>query len=128
MNYVVYWLDVPVISVSNHVCATSYTVVTKFGHNQICGTKQAGSAGETVVGGPKWPSDTATADESEQKCASECNDRSDCAYYMWFNDKGCRLQKSCEEAVDGYTHAVAYVCKKGLYIFYCLTIYLSFSC
>ena len=104
---------VPFIIFQDHVCKTGYTLVTRFGHNQICGTQQSESDGEVSLGGPGWPSNTATDRESEEACRNECNARSDCAYYMWWNNKGCRLQTGCEETVDGYSEVISYICKKG---------------
>ena len=76
------------------------------------------------MGGPNWPEGSTPA-ESEQACASACNNRSDCAYYIWWNDRGCRTQTSCEQAVEGFSHSISYICKKGKYFLYALYIDLS---
>ena len=99
--------------ISDHICKKGYTLVTQFGPNQICGTLQFGSAGEDNMGGPNWPNAETTADASEQACATNCDERSSCAYYMWFNNKGCRMQTSCEETVGGYSSTISYICMKG---------------
>ena len=87
--------------------------MTKFGINQICGVQQSGNAGEIGLGGPNWPSSDSTSSESALQCAIECNTRSDCNFYIWFDDLGCRLQSTCTETVDGYTAVTSYICEKG---------------
>ena len=76
------------------------------------------------MGGPNWPEGSTPA-ESKQACASSCDNRSDCAYYIWWNDRGCRTQTSCEQAVEGFSHSISYICKKGKYFLYALYIDLS---
>ena len=103
------------IRIVDHVCKNEYVTITKFGPNQICGTQQDGSAGEEIMGGPNWPQSTSTTDGSEQACASRCDAKEDCAYYIWFSNKGCRLQTNCNQTVDGYTSTTSFICKKGTY-------------
>ena len=89
--------------------------------DQICGTQLSGSAGEINLGGPGWPSATSSKNESEEACATACNDRSGCTHYMWFDDKGCRTQTSCSEAVSIDWNIKSFVCEKGIstLILYC---------
>ena len=81
--------------------------------DQICGTKLLGSAGEIDLGGTNWPSISFTKNESEEACAIECNARSGCTHYMWFDDKGCRTQTSCSQMIA--TTAKNFICKKGIF-------------
>ena len=67
------------------------------------------------MGGPNWPHSTSTLDESEEACATQCDAQGNCAYYIWFSDKGCRLQTSCGQTVGGYTDSTSFICKKGIY-------------
>ena len=92
-----------------HSCATGYSLNAT---NQICGTQLSGSAGEIDLGGPDWPSASFSKNESEEACAKECNDRSGCTHYMWFDDKGCRTQTACTQTIA--TSVKNFICKKGI--------------
>ena len=87
-------------------------MVTKFGENQICGDALHGNAGEVNIGGPNWPSADSSLAEVSSSCANECTSRGDCNYYIWFSDRGCRLQSDCTSTVNGYGHITSYICEK----------------
>merc|ERR1712038_1143565 len=93
----------------DHTCASGFTLMAT---NEICGTQIVGSPGEINEGGPNWPSSDSTLSYSEDACAGRCQARFGCTHYMWFDNKGCRTQTSCDQTVSGYTDVDSYICKK----------------
>ena len=105
-----------------NVCPSGYPVQSL---DTICGTQQFGSPGEVNIGGPNWPTASSSLKESAEACATKCTESTECTHYMWFSDKGCRLQSSCSTQVPGYGPNTSFICRKGYFYLYHMSVILK---
>jgi len=91
------------------MCAKGYTLVTRFGENQIC----TNTGGESNIGSADWASAFSTLDEATEACANVCNNRARyCNYYILGDDRSCRINSKCASTVNGDANSINYICEK----------------